>query len=284
MTTNLTGRRPGRSERVKVEGGSLFACINEADRGDAPSILLSNGLATTHRLWDAQVAFLAGRYNVMRYDTRGHGDSDVPAAPYRLDQLVDDALAVLDHFDVAEAAFMGISLGGMTGIGLALSHPDRVTRLVCCDARADAPAAFLGAWQERIAVIERDGVASLAAPTLERWLSPAFGASHPGEVERLAAMIRDTPRDGYVGCVAVLWQLDYLARLGELRVPTLYVVGSEDGAAPVAVMDDMARRTPGGELVVIDGSAHLPNVDNSAAFNAAIAPFLNSPESAIGLA
>jgi len=87
-------------------------------------------------------------------------------------------------------------------------------------------------------------------------------------------MIRETPHDGYVGCVAVLPQLDYLACLGELRMPTLYVVGSEDGAAPVAVMNDMARRTPGSELVVIDGSAHLPNVDNSAAFNAAITPFL----------
>lgn len=274
MTADLASRRPGRSERVKVEGGSLSAWVNEADRRDAPSILLSNGLAATHRLWDAQVAFLTRGYRVIRYDTRGHGESDVPTGPYRLEQLVGDALAVLDHFDIAESAFMGISLGGMTGIGLALSRPHRVTRLVCCDARADAPASFLDAWQERIAAIERYGVASLAVPTLERWLSPDFRASQPGEVERLAAMIRDTPRDGYIGCVSVLWELDYLARLGDLRVPTLYVVGSEDGAAPVAVMDDMARRTRGAELVVIDGSAHLPNVDNSAAFNAAIAPFL----------
>jgi 3-oxoadipate enol-lactonase len=274
MPTEPDSQRAVRTERVEVKGGSLFACINDAHRCDAPSILLSNGLATTHRLWDAQVAFLARRYKVIRYDTRGHGQSDVPAGPYRLEQLIDDALAVLDHFDVAEAAFMGISLGGMTGIGLALSHPERVTRLVCCDARADAPAAFLDAWQERIAAIERDGIASLAAPTLERWLSPAFRASEPGKVERLSAMIRETPRDGYIGCVAALSHLDYLARLSELHVPTLYVVGSEDSAAPVAVMDDMARRTPGSELVVIDGSAHLPNVDNSAAFNAAIAPFL----------
>jgi len=122
MPTDSDRQLPERSERVQVKGGSLFACVNDAHRGDAPSILLSNGLATTHRLWDAQVAFLARRYKVIRYDTRGHGQSDVPAGPYRLEQLVDDALAVLNHFDVAEAAFMGISLGGMTGIGLALAQ------------------------------------------------------------------------------------------------------------------------------------------------------------------
>ena len=93
MTADLASRRPGRSERVKVEGGSLSAWVNEADRRDAPSILLSNGLAATHRLWDAQVAFLTRGYRVIRYDTRGHGESDVRTGPYRLEQLVGDALA-----------------------------------------------------------------------------------------------------------------------------------------------------------------------------------------------
>jgi 3-oxoadipate enol-lactonase len=262
------------NERVKVEGGSLFACVNESDVAGAPSILLSNSLATTHRLWDAQVAFLAKRYRVVRYDTRGHGSSDVPPAPYRIEQLVADALAVLDHFRIERSAFMGISLGGMTGIGVALSHPDRLDRLVCCDVRADAPAPFLSAWEERIARVRRDGVGSLAASTLERWLSAGFRVAQPESVARLKAMFSATPLDGYVGCASVLWQLNYLGHLDELRVPTLYVVGSEDGAAPVAVLEDMARRTPAGRLAVIDASAHLPNVDNSAAFNAAIAPFL----------
>jgi 3-oxoadipate enol-lactonase len=262
------------TERVKVEGGSLFACVNDADVPGAPSILLSNSLATTHHIWDAQVSFLAKRYRVIRYDTRGHGKSDAPPAPYRLEQLVADALAVLDHLRVEQAAFMGISLGGMTGIGAALSHPDRIERLVCCDVRADAPAPFLIAWEERIARARRDGVGSLAEVTLERWLSAGFRVAHPDLVARLEAMSRATLLDGYIGCASVLWQLDYLGRLGELRVPTLYVVGSRDSAAPVAVMDDMARRTPAARLAVIDGSAHLPNLDNSAAFNAAIAPFL----------
>jgi 3-oxoadipate enol-lactonase len=263
-----------RTDRIKVDGGSLFARIDESDLPGAPSILLSNSLATTHRLWDAQVAFLTKGYRVIRYDTRGHGGSDVPPAPYRLTQLVSDALAILDHFEIERSAFMGISLGGATGIGLALSHPDRIERLVCCDVRADTPAPFLAAWEERLAAVKRDGVESLAAPTLERWLSPAFRTSHPDVVEHLEAMFRETPLDGYVGCVSVLWQLDYLGRLGEVRVPTLYVVGSDDGAAPIAVMEEMARRTPRAELKVIAGSAHLPNLDNSAAFNAAIGPFL----------
>jgi 3-oxoadipate enol-lactonase len=270
--TSLAQR--SQTERVEVGGDSLFARVDESDVPDAPSILLSNSLATTHHLWDAQVAFLTKRYRVIRYDTRGHGGSDVPPAPYKLTQLVSDALAILDHFEIARSAFMGISLGGMTGIGLALFHPERIERLVCCDVRADASAPFLAAWEERLAAVKRDGVGSLAAPTLERWLSPAFRMSNPDAVKQLEAMFRETPLDGYVGCVSVLWQLDYLSRLGDIRVPTLYVVGSDDGAAPVAVMEDMTRRTPAAALKVIAGSAHLPNLDNSAAFNAAIAPFL----------
>jgi 3-oxoadipate enol-lactonase len=263
-----------RAERVSIEGGTLFATVDKADAPNAPSILLSNSLATTHRIWDSQVAFLTRRYRVIRYDTRGHGASGAPPGPYEFEHLVADARAVLDHFGVSQAAFMGISLGGITGIGLALSHPERVERLVCCDARADAPPAFLSAWQTRVEVVRSEGVDSIAAPTLERWLRPAFRASEPGSVARLEEMFRSTPLDGYVSCVAALKRLDYLSHLGELRVPTLYVIGAEDHAISVPVMDDMARKTPGAELVVIEGSAHLPNLDNSAAFNQAIAPFL----------
>jgi 3-oxoadipate enol-lactonase len=263
-----------RTERVAIDGASLLACLSDADVPDAPSILLSNSLATTHRLWDGQVAFLAQRYRVIRYDTRGHGGSDIPAGPYSFEQLAADALSVLDHFGIEKSSFLGISLGGLTVIGLALSHPDRIERLVCCDARADAPPPVLSAWEERIAAVRRDGVGSLASATLERWLSPQFRAAEPGCVEQLEAMFRETPVDGYISCVSALWQLDYLNRLGELRVPTLYVVGAQDPAAPVAAMEDMARRTPGATLAVIDGSAHLPNLDNKTAFNAAIASFL----------
>lgn len=264
----------GRSERVRVEGGTLFTTIDEPANSKSPSILLSNSLATTHRLWDPQVAFLTKGYRVIRYDTRGHGASDVPPAPYELVQLVADAYAVLDHFAVEHTAFMGISLGGITGIGLALTHPDRIERLICCDARADAPAAFLRAWEERVETVRRGGVGTVAAPTLERWLRPEFRASESDSVKHLDEMFRSTPVDGYVGCVAALKRLDYLKRLAELRVPTLYVVGSEDSAAPAPLMRDMARKTPNAELIVIEGSAHLPNLDNSAAFNRSIAPFL----------
>src|ERR1700754_180416 len=103
--------KPRRTERIAVEGGSLFACVDQAGLPDAPSILLSNSLATTHHLWDAQIPFLTKRYRVIRYDTRGHGGSDVPPAPYKLTQLVSDALAILDHFRIERSAFMGISLG-----------------------------------------------------------------------------------------------------------------------------------------------------------------------------
>ncbi len=125
--------------RVAARGASLFTRVDGAERSDAPWIVLSNSLAADHTMWDPQIPALTARYRVLRYDTRGHGASDAPEGPYDFDMLVADVIAVMDHHGVERATFMGLSLGGMTGLGLALAHPQRLSRLVCCDARADAP-------------------------------------------------------------------------------------------------------------------------------------------------
>jgi 3-oxoadipate enol-lactonase len=257
---------------VPITGGRLFTRVD----GDAgrPWIVLSNSLASDHTMWDAQMPLLAGHFRVLRYDTRGHGASEAPPAPYSFDDLVGDVIAVMDHHGVERAAFMGLSLGGMTGLGLALAHPERLTALVCCDARADNPEPFVKSWDDRVAVVERGGTEALVAGTIERWLTADFRAAHPDEEAKLAAMISATKTEGYRGCVAALKTLNYLKDLGQIRVPTLYVDGAEDGAAPVPVMQEMADRTPGGRLEVVSGAAHIANVNNPAGFEQAISPFL----------
>jgi len=129
-----------------------------------------------------QMKTLVKHYRVLRYDTRGHGQSDVPAAPYSFDDLVGDAVALLDHYQIERATFMGLSLGGMTGLGIALAHPGRLEALVCCDARADAPPQFVQGWNERINAVRGGGLASILPATVERWLSAAFRATHPDVV------------------------------------------------------------------------------------------------------
>jgi 3-oxoadipate enol-lactonase len=260
--------------RVSVPGGELFVRIDEGPTRDSPVLLLSNSLAADHTMWDPQIPLLTSRYKVVRYDTRGHGQSAAPAGDYDFAMLVDDARTVLDHVSTGRASFMGLSLGGMTGLGFALTHPERLDRLVVCDARADAPAPFVKSWDDRLAAIDSGGLAAILAGTLERWLVPAFRTARPDVVARVEAMILATSPVGYRGCAAALKRLDYAKDLGRIKTPTLYVVGAEDAGAPSAVMRAMADATPGATFALIDHAAHLPNLDNEAGFATAISSFL----------
>lgn len=260
--------------RVAVPGGELFVRIDEGPTPDAPVLLLSNSLAADHTMWDPQIPLLTSRYKVVRYDTRGHGRSSAPSGDYDFAMLVDDARTVLDHVTTGRASYMGLSLGGMTGLGFALTYPDRLDRLVVCDARADAPAPFVKSWDDRLASIEAGGLASILGGTLERWLVPAFRAARPDVVARVEAMILATSPVGYRGCAAALKRLDYAKDLGRIKTPTLYVVGAEDAGAPPAVMRAMADATPGAVFAMIDHAAHLPNLDNEAGFATAVSSFL----------
>ena len=174
---------------------------------------------------------------------------------------------------VERADVMGLSLGGMTALGLGLAHPDRVRRMVVCDARADNPPPFVASWDDRIAAIERGGMAAIVSGTLERWFT---GRASADLRVRAEAMILATAVPGFAGCARALQGLNYLHRLGELTVPVRYVVGSEDMAAPVAAMQAMADATPGARLTVLPGLAHIPAMEDPAAFQDAVMNWLRA--------
>ena len=248
--------------------------VDRAQQADAPWIVLLNSLAADTRMWDGQIPVLTRRYHVLRIDTRGHGRSDVPPGPYSFDWLAGDVLSVLDGEGIGRATFLGLSLGGMTGLHLALSHPDRMDKLVCCDARADMPEAGIRGWDERIAAVKAQGMAGIVQGTLERWLTERFRAARPHAVAVIEDMILNTPAAGYVGCAEAIKTLDVLKDLHRIAVPTLFVVGVEDVAAPPAAMEEMASRVPEARFALVPDAAHLPNVDNAAGFHHAVAEFL----------
>lgn len=259
--------------RIQRDGFSLAATCS--GRGaDAPTVLLSNSLGASGEMWQPQLAALEPRYQVLRYDVRGHGHSDAPAGPYSFDDLVGDAIAVLDHFDVQRADFIGLSLGCMTGLGVALSHPQRLRKLIACDGRADAPAPFVQSWDDRIAAIEGGGMQAILAGTMERWFTDATRARVPDFMAQMDAMFLRTSVTGYRGCAEALKTLDYLKDLGDICTPTLYVAGSLDVGAPPDVMRAMAEVTPGSSFIEIANAAHLANVDNPDEFNSAVMTFL----------
>lgn len=247
----------------------LSARIDGAD--GKPWLLLSNSLAADLTMWDDQIALLTRTHRVLRYDTRGHGQSPASPGPCRFDQLVGDMVALLDHVGAEQADVMGLSLGGMTALGLGLAHPRRIRRMVVCDARADNPPAFVASWDDRIAAIEAGGMEAILQGTLARWFSPACP---PEPKERAARMVLSTPVAGYIACAGALQGLDYLRHLPGLAVPVLYVVGAEDLAAPPAAMQAMADATPGARLVTLPSLAHVPNMERPELFNQAVGPWL----------
>jgi 3-oxoadipate enol-lactonase len=163
----------------------------------------------------------------------------------------------------------------MSGFGLALEHPERVTSLCLCDARADTPPEASAPWDDRIAIAEREGCAALALPTLERWFGRAFLDAHPDTAQFLLQVAASTSVNGFVGCARAIQGLDYLNRLSDIKQSTTLIVGANDGVLPQA-MAEIHQRIAGSVLEVIAQAGHLPNVDQPAAFNAVLLRHLGS--------
>src|SRR5262249_27576914 len=151
-----------------------------------------------------QVEALKDRFRILRYDQRGHGGTDAPSGAYNFNTLVADVVALLDVFDIKRTHFVGLSMGGMTGVALAERHGDRLIRLVACDCGPNSTPQSAQQWDERIQVAESKGMEALVEPTVGRWCPPEFLSGNPQGADRLRHMIRTTPRNGFVGCARAL--------------------------------------------------------------------------------
>jgi 3-oxoadipate enol-lactonase len=270
---------------MRTQGGA--AVWHEAGRGsqslhmevsgqsDGPTIILSNSLATSMAMWDAQMPALQQRFRVVRYDNRGHGASYGSSAPYSVAGLGADLVSVLDHLEIPSAAVCGLSLGGMVGIWVAAHFPDRVDQLVLANTTAFIPSGF---WDERMARVRAGGTKVIAESTLERWFTPAFRARNPEEVSRIAHMIDQTAEQGYLGCCEAMDGMDLRPDLSSIQARTLLITGSDDPAAPPGPTGELADaiRAGGSEVTmrVINGAAHLSNVEQPEAFTRTIVDFL----------
>jgi 3-oxoadipate enol-lactonase len=248
--------------------------VSYSAEGDGPWITMSHSLACNLHMWDEQAAVLAKHFKVLRFDTRGHGASDAPKGAYTLDGLADDLKGLLDALDVKETHYVGLSLGGMIGQTFALKHPGRLKTLVLADTTSRYPAEAAPIWAERIKVAESKGMEPLVQPTLERWFTEPFRSANPGKIKRIGDMIRTTPVAGYVGCSHAIPKINVTTSLREIDVPGLVIVGEQDTGTAVAMAREIHENYPGSELVVIPSAAHLANVEQPGAFNAALADFL----------
>jgi 3-oxoadipate enol-lactonase len=235
---------------------------------DAPVVVLSNSLGSDHRMWDAQVAGLSEHFRVARYDTRGHGRSPVPQGNYTIDDLTDDVVALLDRLGVDRAHFVGLSLGGMTGLRLAAREPDRVDRLVVLCTAAHLPPAK--GWTDRAATVRASGTAAVADAVVARWFTAAYLAGHDDVREANVAMVAATPREGYAACCHAIAAMDQRETLSDIAAPTLAIAGADDPATPPPFLEEIADGVKDGRLLVVPDSAHLANAQQPEAITTAI--------------
>jgi 3-oxoadipate enol-lactonase len=242
--------------------------------GNGPAVVLAHAIGCDHRMWDALAARLARTHRVIAIDARGHGQSPVPPRPYSLGTMADDVRALLDRLGISKAHWVGLSMGGMVGQAFALAHPARLDRLVIANSTSaygrDGPAN----WRKRIELVEGGGLAAIRDMVAQRYFTDDFRRDHAGEVKAVMDRFMRTPVEGYLGCCDAIAGLDFSARLGAIRAPTLVIAGREDAGTPVAMSEAMAQGIPGARLAVIEGASHLSVVEKPEEFARLVGDFL----------
>ena len=259
---------------MRMKANDLQINYELSGKKGAPAVVLSHSLSSSLLMWNPQMEALSPHFQVLRYDTRGHGGSDAASGSYTLELLAEDVIGLLDALGMDRVHFVGLSMGGMIGQCLALSHPHRLKSLALCDTASVVPAETQPVWQERLEKARQKGMGALVEETLERWFTPAFLRQNPPMVKLIREQILATPVAGYLGCAEAIRRLNYLDRISEIKTPTLIIVGEEDPGMPVSAAEAMHKRVIKSKLVVLPSARHLSNVEQAEAFNAALLEFL----------
>jgi len=252
----------------------LRIAVQGPAQADAAPVVLAHALGLDLTMWDALASHLAATRSVLRYDQRGHGASAVPSDPCRLDDLVDDAARVIREWGRGPVVFVGLSMGGMVGQGLAIRHPELVKGLVLANTTAKYPEAAQAMWAQRIAAVQQGGLEAIAEMAMERYFTAAFRAQQPEAAAAQRSTLLRTNAAGYVaGCQAVA-AVDWLDALPRIACPTLVIAGTHDIGAPPAMAQAIAERIRGAELVTLADASHISVVEQPAGFAAAVDGFL----------
>ena len=256
---------------LETNGAQMYYELSGS--ASAPVLMFSNSLGTNLTMWTPQVEALGERYRILRYDTRGHGQSAVTPGPYEISQLADDVLGLLDGLGIDKVSFCGLSMGGMIGMTLPLRVPDRVRKIVLC-----CTAPKLGStdtWNARIASVQKGGMAAVTDTVLERWYTPPFRATAPEQIQWTKHMLLTTPPDGYIANCEAIRDEDLREAIAGIRIPILILTGKHDPVVPVADGRFMAERIRGSKYVELP-AAHMANIEASDLFTKELATFLES--------
>jgi 3-oxoadipate enol-lactonase len=238
---------------------------------DAPPLVFSNSLGTTMALWQPQISAFSQAFRVLRYDSRGHGDTAVTPREYSIERLANDVLHLLDALKLQRVHFCGLSIGGMTGMWLGANAPERLHKLVLCNT-----AAKLGnteSWNARIQAVRSGGTPSVAGAVIARWFTPEFREKDPEKVASARQMLERTNAVGYMGSCAAVRDFDFRQKLNSIHAPTLVVSGTHDPVATPADGQYLSAGISGAQYSEVN-AAHISNMEDAERFNTEVSTFL----------
>ncbi len=258
---------------IDVNGTTFHYRFDGPEHG--PVVMLSNSLASDLTMWDIQIpALVEAGYRVLRYDSRGHGQSEVTAGPYSIEMLAADAVGLMDALSLDKVHFCGLSMGGMVGQMLGAGHGDRLISLSLCATSAHiAPREI---WDERIETVRKNGMDAVADATIDRWFTKAGQKRLQSEVNKVRRMILNTPVDGFCACSAAIRDMDQRETIRVISTRTLVVVGEHDPGTPVSAAELIHERIASSKLMVIPDAAHFINVEQASVFNNILLEFIET--------
>jgi 3-oxoadipate enol-lactonase len=254
---------------IQSNGCPINVVIEGAE--NAPVLMLSNSLGTTHAMWQPQLEAFKQHFRLVRFDRRGHGGSGVPKGPYTMEGLARDALAVLDGLGLKKVNWCGLSMGGMEGMWLGANAPERFERMVLCNTSAQFPDRKI--WDDRLRFARQNGLAAMVGANMERWFTKGFREREPKTIAWISDMFLTTPLEGYIGCGEAVRDMDHRALLPNIKVPTLVIAGRHDPATTLQAGEYLRDHIPGVAFTVLE-AAHISNVEQPAAFSNAVLEFL----------
>jgi len=261
---------------MRIKANGIQVNYELSGKKGAPVVVLSHSLSASLLMWNPQMDALNPRFQVLRYDIRGQGNSDVTPGPYTMELLSKDVIGLLDALNINRVHFVGLSIGGMIGQGLGLNHAHRLQSLALCDTASVVPPEAQPIWQERIDKALNKGMESQVDETMARWFTPSFLKQNPPMLDLIRKQILATPVAGYLGCAEAIRKLNYLDRLPKIEMPTLIIVGEDDPGTPVSASKAIHERISNSKLVILPSARHLSNIEQTQAFNSVLLEFLKN--------
>jgi 3-oxoadipate enol-lactonase len=238
-----------------------------------PALVFSNSLGTTYSMWDAQMPEFQKHFRILRYDTRGHGESPVTPGPYNAEKLSRDVLGLLDDLQIDQVYFCGLSMGGMTGMWLGINAPKRLHKLVLCNTAAKFGTQEF--WNGRIEKIRAAGMKAVAPVVVERWFTPGFRERARETVAATLRELENSDLEGYIANCEAVRDFDEREGIAKIRVPTLVIAGAHDPSTPPEQGRFIASKIPGARYVELN-AAHLSNIEDCDRFNSEVSAFLRA--------